>query len=497
MSAKDFLKFLDELKEEIGDDSFLKPADKYTQKKIPGVDSGPVTAARRIKDIVQPGRKGKNITDIEARKALSDMPRSAREKQVQSLLNIRDQSGFPGQSPSGVEGGKRADVWRKAIKLPAIAKDANAVDDLNKGASHLMQNPFFDLDQYDDEDFMEGGAFGQVLVDDDVVVKKGKIGPDELKALYAMRNNPQFPTLINGKFTGPFLNKSSYYNNKINADDDRRPPGQSQYWDPDDQSDWEKQFPVAEGIYAMSRADGRPAYDMMDDFDDETREKAIRSFWKARQSFHEAGYSHNDMHGGNIFVNDDGEASIIDLGLAKDNPVSALMEALGGTDFEQGEDYQMSHHFGTAYIPQDLMDTFNKNRGNVEQMLMDSIDGNAEDYDDYDEDQDYSPTYEGRRQTIEDMLRGGIRMRKDDMENLSENLPMLKDRGKVLELIKALYKGSGQSDLQKRMSNAFDQRVKEVEPIKVANALRKLRGERSISVKNPNIVPPKFLDFDD
>ena len=204
MSAKDFLRFLDELKEEIDDDSFLKPADKYTQKKLPGVDSGPPTAARRIRDIVQPGRKGQNRTDIEARQALSAMPPKIRDKQIQSLLNIRDGSGYPGQSPSGLEQNKQADVWRKAMKLPAIAKDANAVDELNRAASPLMANPLFDLDQFDDGDFMEGGAFGQVYVDDDYVVKKGHIGPDELKALYAMRNNPQFPTLINGKFTGPF-----------------------------------------------------------------------------------------------------------------------------------------------------------------------------------------------------------------------------------------------------------------------------------------------------
>ena len=36
------------------------------------------------------------------------------------------------------------------------------------------------------------------------------------------------------------------------------------------------------------------------------------------------------MHGGNIYVDDEGNPSMLDLGLANNNPLDALMEGLGG-----------------------------------------------------------------------------------------------------------------------------------------------------------------------
>ena len=41
---------------------------------------------------------------------------------------------------------------------------------------------------------------------------------------------------------------------------------------------------------------------------------------------HKAGVSHNDLHGGNIYVDDDRKANFLDLGLAKVDRLSALME---------------------------------------------------------------------------------------------------------------------------------------------------------------------------
>ena len=123
------------------------------------------------------------------------------------------------------------------------------------------------------------------------------------------------------------------------------------------------------------------------------------------------------------------------------------------------------------------------------------------DYDDYDEEDEYSPTMSGITQTLEDMMTGDIRMKKDRLDEIRENLPMLQDKEKVLGLIKALYKGidgnDEESDLQKRMSDAFEKRQADSKVIRMANALRKLRGEKSIDVKNKNVVPPKNLDFDD
>ena len=483
------------------EDSALQPADKYTQPNLGSEVSYGDSARKMVKRMVQPGRKPKSGTEREARSALDKMPPKLRDAQVQSLINMKNDGTLPGQDPEAAEQGRRAEVWKKAAKLPAIQKDADAVTQLNQGLQHLVSDPMFDLDQYDEDDFMDGGAFGDVLIDGDKVIKKGKIGPDEMKALHAMRDNPGFPTLINGRFDGPFKHQSSEYNNPMGGANDARAAGQENYWNPDDMSEFDDMFPAAPGTYAMTRAPGQPLYDAMYDMDDETRTEMLPKFWKLRAALHEAGFSHNDMHGGNIFVDDDGNPSIIDLGLAKDDPVSALMEALGGASYEQGNDWQLSHEVGGSSIPEDIREKFDNNIESVREQIMDTISLDGADYDDYDEEDEYSPTMSGITQTLEDMMTGDIRMKKDRLDEIRENLPMLKDKEKVLGLIKALYKGidgnDEESDLQKRMSDAFEKRQADSKVIRMANALRKLRGEKSIDVKNKDVVPPKNLDFDD
>ena len=44
---------------------------------------------------------------------------------------------------------------------------------------------------------------------------------------------------------------------------------------------------------------------------------------------HVRGIAHNDMHGGNIYVDED-DGSVLDLGIAKVDKLAALMEAIGG-----------------------------------------------------------------------------------------------------------------------------------------------------------------------
>ena len=366
---------------------------------------------------------------------------------------------------------------------------------MNEEISPMFSDPKFDLDQFDDDDFEEGGAFGDVAVTDDHVIKKGQIGPEEMKALFAMKDNPQFPTLVNGRFDGPFKHQSSAYNNPLDQSDKHRgQDGQepNDYWNPDDQSEFDDRFPTAPGTYAMTRAQGEPAYNVMDDLDDEGKEKALRSFWKARAALHMKGFSHNDMHGGNIFVDDDGNSSIIDLGLAQDDPLSALMEGLGGADYEQGEDTQLSHHFSGANLPEDMRESFLNNKQTVEEMIQDHISLDGNDYDDYDADQDYSPTMTGKTQTMVDMMRGGIRMDKERLSEIREAIPGLGDRKQVMKMIQALYKGFGASGIEQRMSDGFDKNVMspdDQDTFRKANAMRKMRGEKPIIGKN--------FDFDD
>jgi len=484
------------------DDSARKPAPRERQMGVPGLSDftmGNKGASDVVKQIMQPDRTAVGRTNIDARRALARMPEDAREKQIRSLLSIKNRSrDYKDQSKFDAEQGKAAEAWRAAVHLPAKQKDAVAVDELNKGLGGLVSQPDFDLDQYDDDEFMEGGAFGQIVVGDDHVVKRGQIGPDEMKALYAMKDNPAFPTLLNGRFDGPFKHKSSMYNNPGGADNEKRASGESMYWDPDDKSDWEDKFPVAPGTYAMSRAKGQEAFNTdFDDWDEGDRADTFRKFWRARGELHQAGFSHNDMHGGNVFIDDEGNPTIIDLGLAKDDPVSALMEALGGLDYENQEDYQLSHYFAGASLPDDMREMFDKRRGEFEQTMMDSFSPEASDYDDYDEEDEYSQQLATKQDMLQQLLRGGIRLQRGELDEYRNLFPMLQDRGKVLGLIKALYKGIVPNDLEDRMSKAFDKRQNDSKMIRFANELRAKRGEKSISVRNPNVVPPRNLDFDD
>ena len=277
----------------------------------------------------------------------------------------------------------------------------------------------------------------------------------------------------------------------MGADNEKRPEGESQYWDPEEQSEFDDKFPTAPGTYAMTRAKGEPAFNMMGGLDDEQKANAMKSFWKARAALHMKGFSHNDMHGGNIFVDDDGNSSIIDLGLAKDNPLSALMEGLGGGDYEQGEDTQLSSLFSGANLPEDMQSSFLENMESVREMIQDQISVDPDDYDDYDADQDYSPTMTGKTQTMEDMMRGGIRMKKDDLKRITEEIPELGDRKLVMKMIQALYKGFGATQ-KERMAAGFDKNImspEDQDTFRRANLFRRMRGEKPIV--------GKYFDLDD
>lgn len=53
------------------------------------------------------------------------------------------------------------------------------------------------------------------------------------------------------------------------------------------------------------------------------------AFWKARADLHRLGIAHNDMHPGNVFVDEKGKGRFVDMGLAQANPKAALSEAMG------------------------------------------------------------------------------------------------------------------------------------------------------------------------
>jgi serine/threonine protein kinase len=213
----------------------------------------------------------------------------------------------------------------------------------------------------------------------------------------------------------------------------------------------------------------------------------MRNFWRARGDLHKTGFSHNDMHGGNVFVDPDtGEVQIIDLGLAKEDKLSALMEGLGGLDFEEGEDYQLTHHLGGANFSDRMQEMSVDNRANVEQDIMDNLDIDMED----------EEAFDGAFNFLQSIMKGDIRMKDQDFEGIKRNLPYLADDENVGKLIKMLYEGIGNSELADRMGDAFERKQKDSKVLRAANLMRKKRGESEITARR-DVIPPKNMDFDD
>ena len=98
---------------------------------------------------------------------------------------------------------------------------------------------------------------------------------------------------------------------------------------------------------------------------------------------------------------------------------------------------------------------------------------------------------------ISEMMRGGIRMKQEELDNLKEDIPFLKDGKNLDKLLKMLYNEFGQSELADRMSDAFTERQKDSRVIQAADKVRKSMGKPPINVTNRNVIPPKNMDFDD
>ena len=397
------------------------------------------------------------------------------------------------------EGPDLEDIHRDA-SAGAIKKDGDVVNQMNAATRSLVQDPEYAMDQFHDDlngpDFLAGGAFGNAFKDNNGnIIKRGKIGPGEMAALHRMRENKAFPNLINAQFDSPFIQQSTAYNNPQEITKARRGAGEEDYWDPDDASEWDKRFPGAFGTYAMSEAKGGSLAETWPDMDADLQDKALRNFWRARGDLHKAGFSHNDMHGGNVMVDPEtGEVNIIDLGLAQDNPMSALMEGLGGLDFEEGEDYQLAHQLGGSNFSERMREMSVENRSNIEEMIIDNL-GDSEDYDDIDE-VGYSPKRQNAVASLDDLMRGGIRMRNEDMDKLGENIPFLKDPENIKKIIKMLYDGIGNSELADRMGDAFERKQLDTKTLKAANLMRKQKGQSQITPRR-DVIPPKNMDFDD
>lgn len=416
----------------------------------------------------------------DARRALQRVGDRTRQQQMASIGKPPVVSHM-GDDYEAHEYTKAIRANNKILDTPLSLRDKQRVNMMNDQARSLVQDPNFDLKQLGEE--LGSGSFGSVFDSPDgkAVIKQGEIGPAELIALHKMRDNPAFPNLLNAQFDTPFRDESvmSAFNDGRSVQD-----GTKQY-DKDDQSDWDMQYPTAKGTFAMSKSAGMPLYDAIYEWSPEQKQEALKQIWKARAGMHLAGMSHGDMHGGNIMWDPEtGNVNMLDLGMAQDNPMAALLEAVGGIT---GEDYQLSDNAGLMNF-----DDEGETMGGMKQRLLEM---HQELEDEFAPGDDISDEANEMRDNLADLMKGGIRMKDRDLQGFQDMFPNL-DGSRINKMLKKLYGNFALSDQEERMSDAFDKRQKDTRKVALANLLRKQRGEDPIEVKNPNVIPPKNMDFD-
>jgi tRNA A-37 threonylcarbamoyl transferase component Bud32 len=395
---------------------------------------------------------------------------------------------------------QKQDIADKVRTFSATQKDAEKVAQLNDLVKKMVADSNYSLEKENFGKEIGSGEFGSVYdsTDGKYVIKTGNIGLEELKTLYAMRDNPNFPTLINARFDTPFGHQSSLKNNPEDKTNLRR---RGQYWYPDDQSapnvdeddvdefenKFDRRYPHATGTFAMTKARGQRLADvgrMMKFNNNASLDTAKENFWKVRAALHRNGYSHNDMHDGNIYVDPNtGEVDIIDMGPSRKSVPAAFFAALAGLDDDPTnddiKDYQLSHIMKD--MPKHMRDIARKNIVAVKNYFYN---------------QGWNP----------ENLKGQIRLNDDDINKIIPELgiPDEVDDDELDEhfrnLIDILYDGldgvpSKKKELESRMSKAFTQRSKERNHLDGVNRIR--ASKRKPLKKDTKVVPKKNLDYDD
>ena len=362
------------------------------------------------------------------------------------------------------------------------------VNQINASLKELVQDPNYDMSQKGEE--LGSGMFGSVYdsKDGNNVIKEGKISPKELSILAKLKDVGAFPNLINAEVTSPFQSADEIFGSGTDSENEEMGDGMAYF----------NQMPFADGKMVMSKLSGVPFDDAKLDMDEDQKQQFVQKLWAARKAMHQLGISHNDMHGQNFFVGDDGNPGILDLGLANDDPLSALMEGLGGVS---GQDYQLdpSARLGKGplgslmggdfnFVPEALKSKVQGNVGKVRDMLSEmGMDAWAGDDDDDEGMDQYAQEQAG---FIEDMLPGGLRLDGKRLGELRDKMPFLENNDNVLKLINQLYDNVQDTETGQRMSNAFDKLQQDRLTVARANLMRRNKGQPEIVDKLKDVIEP-------
>ena len=356
--------------------------------------------------------------------ALANIGKTERDKYIDDKAATRDDEYMKGDDKGPYR--KALDFQKQMAHMgQSDYEDQKKVEELNEFSQEYYQDPNYDLDNVGEE--LGDGAFGTVWMgpDNQSVIKAGEIGRVEMMALDKLQQIEGFPSLLNGRFETPFRAKED----QLTSQEDSEDVLGDTFWN---------QQETATGRFAMSLARGGPIYDATMSFDEITHETVAQDFWQKMIAMHKMGISHNDLHGGNVFYDDEtGEINILDLGLADTDSITALYEALGS---QSGENYQLTAELSLDFLPQEMQDQLEANRAALIDRVSEDFSGD-----------EWSDEETG---LLEEFMTGGIRMTADMKSEFNE----LFTEDQIKEYIDILYDGLGEdprSDLQQRMDKGY------------------------------------------
>ena len=355
------------------------------------------------------------------------------------------------------------------------------VQQLNKDSVDYYQDPEYDL--YDEGVELGSGAFGTVYMGADgrSVIKDGQIGRDELQVMDLLKDVTGFPKLLKGEFNSGFKSIETWENDGITVEPDSDDAFGGSFW---------HNAQAAKGRFAMSLAGGEQVSDAAYNWDEITQENIAEQFWNKMAAMHKRGVSHNDLHGGNIFWDEDEEEiNILDLGLAKVNRLTALMEGLASIN---ENNYQLWSGFEIGNLSEEMQEKLQMNkRALIEQM---SDDYSGEEWEDE------------VATVLEELIEGDIRLTSDKVDMITDQLQL--DEEQLQEYLDILYDGIGdeevednRSDLEKRMEGGYKKMMDKIaaangysdgeamaQMFNAANNIHREKGKGDIPFKGVDIT---------
>lgn len=375
-----------------------------------------------------------------AKNAMANISPSERDKYIDARMATKDGTYKAGKDKGPYQ--KAMDGQNAIDKMGQKDYDEmKEIEQFNEDSKQYVLDPEYDLSDDNLGEELGSGAFGSVYLSEDggSVIKDGQIGRQEMQALDILKDVPGFPKLINANFTSPFKSIETWQNDGITVDSDDKLMGQSFWYDAQ----------AAMGRYAMSLADGQPVSDASYDWDEISHENATLNFWHHMAQMHKMGVSHNDLHGGNVFFNDELEPTILDLGLARVDKFSALMEALSS---QNDNNYQLSTDLEMQNLPQEAIDQLEYNRSAVIEMISD----------DYSDDS----WMDEQRELLVKVMEGDIRLTDAQIAEFREELEL--DDEQLQGYLDKLYEDFGvdpeddRPELVKRMEGGYNKMLDKI-----------------------------------